>query len=136
MSGGEHEPEGRRTFTRRQILGLAAGGAVVVGGGAVGIVRLTGEPQITPDELRLIALGRVGRAYLDRLPEAEATEEALRRHLPEDWGTRDADEPFASLRTIADQVAAELAAYEVVDVAGWQLAVTEARAAGLIALTS
>jgi predicted transglutaminase-like cysteine proteinase len=74
----------------------------------------------------------LGRAYLERAP-AEADRDVLRRAL----GITDVAEPEPKrLERINAAINAEIEAGTFVDIAGWQLALTECRLYALAALSS
>lgn len=128
----------RRTVLR----GLAAGGAVVVGGGLVARQVLddgevvapttTAAPPPEPRSTMGDALVAVGTRYLTDEPQ-EADEAFLLDQLPALEGTVP-ERPGPMLGVLAPQAVADHTAGEMVELDGWILSVTEARAAALYAL--
>jgi len=128
---------------RRTVLkGLAAGGAVVVGGGLVARQVLddgeaaapttTAPPPSEPRSTMGDALVAVGARYLEDEPQ-EADEAFLLDQLPALEGTVP-ERPGPMLGVLAPQVVADHSAGDLVELDGWILSVTEARAAALYAL--
>lgn len=128
---------------RRTVLkGLAAGGAVVVGGGLIARRGLddgeapapttTAPPPSEPRSTMGDALVAVGARYLEDEPQ-EADQAFLLDQLPALEGTVP-ERPGPMLGVLAPQAVADHTAGELVELDGWILSVTEARAAALYAL--
>ena len=128
---------------RRTVLkGLAAGGAVVVGGGLIARQVLddgeaaapttTAPPPAEPRSTMGDALVAVGARYLEDEPQ-EADQAFLLDQLPALEGTVP-ERPGPMLGVLAPQAVADHTAGELVELDGWILSVTEARAAALYAL--
>jgi len=128
---------------RRTVLkGLAAGGAVVVGGGLIarqvlddGEAAAPTTTALAPSEPRSTmgdALVAVGARYLEDEPQ-EADQAFLLERLPALEGTVP-DRPGPMLGVLAPQAVADHTAGNLVELDGWILSVTEARAAALYAL--
>lgn len=128
---------------RRTVLkGLAAGGAVVVGGGLIARQVLddgeapapttTAPPPSEPRSTMGDALVAVGARYLEDQPQ-EADQAFLLDQLPALEGTVP-ERPGPMLGVLAPQAVADHTAGELVELDGWILSVTEARAAALYAL--
>jgi hypothetical protein len=123
-------------MSRRQALGLLAGGAVALGAGGLAMLRRDDEePAPTDPEGLRDALVTIGARYLVLHPA-----DAARADIVAALGTDDAgaDEivaaPGAALRARQDAIAAEHAAADTADVDGWVLARSECRIAALVAL--
>ena len=122
--------------------GLAAGGVVVVGGGLVARQLLdddepappatTAPPPPEPRSTMGDALVAVGTRYLEEVPE-EADQALLLEQLPALEGTVP-DRPGPMLGVLAPQAEADHVAGDLVELDGWVLSVTEARAAALYAV--
>ncbi len=128
---------------RRTVLkGLAAGGAVVVGGGLIARQVLddgeaaapttTAPPPSEPRSTMGDALVAVGARYLEDEPQ-EADQAFLLDQLPALEGTVP-ERPGPMLSVLAPQAVADHSAGDLVELDGWILSVTEARAAALYAL--
>ncbi len=123
--------------SRRAVLAALLGGGAVVATGAAYVV-LSGNDdaadtaaaptEVAPDD----ALAAVGRRYLRDHPD-EADVAVLLDALPALGDAAPAD-PTTQLAVLRDQVAADYESGDVVEVDGWILALTEARAAALYAL--
>jgi hypothetical protein len=107
---------------------------LVGGAGAVGVAlgtrwRLShSTPSSTPDPLAAL-----GRSYLSKYPKEDSLD-VLRRSTPELSGARSAADVRAALPAIAAAAAADFASGEVVQIEGWRLTRTEARAAAAVEL--
>jgi len=122
--------------------GLAAGGVVAVGGGLVARQLLdddepappatTAPPPPEPRSTMGDALVAVGTRYLEEVPE-EADQALLLEQLPALEGTVP-DRPGPMLGVLAPQAEADHVAGDLVELDGWVLSVTEARAAALYAV--
>jgi hypothetical protein len=128
---------------RRTVLkGLAAGGVVVVGGAFVAQqVRdddapappaTTAPPPPEPRSTMGDALVAVGIRYLEDVPE-EADQAFLLEQLPALEGTVP-ERPGPMLGVLAPQAVADHTIGDLVELDGWVLSRTEARAAALYAL--
>ena len=128
---------------RRTVLkGLAAGGVVVVGGALVAQqVRdddesapppTTAPPPSEPRSTMGAALVAVGTRYLEDVPE-EADQAFLLEQLPALEGTVP-ERPGPMLGVLAPQAVADHTAGDLVELDGWVLSRTEARAAALYAV--
>jgi len=128
---------------RRTVLkGLAAGGAVVVGGGLIARQVLddgeapapttTAPPPSEPRSTMGDALVAVGARYLEDEPQ-EADQAFLLDQLPALEGAVP-ERPGPMLGVLAPQAVADHTAGELVELDGWILSVTEARAAALYAV--
>lgn len=130
---------------RRVLIGLGAGGVVVVGGlagwrllddgaggGAGDPATSTAPPPPEPASTLGDALVAVGARYLDAFPE-EADREALLAALPALEGEVP-EHPARALRVLGPQAAADHESGAVVDLDGWVLSRTEGQAAALYAL--
>jgi hypothetical protein len=118
-------------MSRRRLLGVLAGAGAVVGvGGVAGVVRIaTGGDDY---DGVIAGIRRVGRAHLDS-DSTSGREQDLRRGLPDGW-VPPTEEPLPQLTELGDAVAADFTEGRTVEVAGWRLSETEARAAALIAI--
>lgn len=128
---------------RRTVLkGLAAGGAVVVGGGLVArqvldeedpaLPTTTAPPPPEPRSTMGDALVAVGARYLEDEPQ-EADQAFLLDQLPALEG-RVPERPGPMLGVLAPQAVSDHTTGDLVELDGWVVSVTEARAAALYAL--
>jgi hypothetical protein len=127
---------------RRTVLkGLAAGGVVVVGGALVAqqvrddeesVPTTTAPPPPEPRSTMGDALIAVGSRYLEDVPE-EADQAFLLEQLPALEGTVP-ERPGPMLGVLGPQAVADHTAGDLVELDGWVLSRTEARAAALYAL--
>lgn len=122
--GREHRV-GRRTF-----VGLLAAGGVAGIGAARGLGRLSAAAATVRDTHAPDGLVLLGRAYLHDHP-AESDADRLVRRLR---GVDPQRKIRPQLATLAPAIADDFAAGRVVTVQGWQLAITEARAAAAVSL--
>lgn len=131
---GDGAATGRPT-RRAVIVALLGGGAVVAAGGAYVVLSggddadTTSEPADVAADDALVA---VGRRYLrDHPDEADAAVLLAALHA---LGDSVPAAPATRLAVLRDQVTADFEAGEVVEVDGWIISLTEARAAALYAL--
>ena len=123
---------------RRTFLGLLGGVVVAAGGGAAaemqadlltrGWRKAFGDPERRSAVGGLHEVYRVGERFLAAYPEERSLET-----LVDALGTP-ADDELAWLAGLRDQITDDFADGLTVDVDGWRLARTEARAAALLAL--
>jgi hypothetical protein len=125
---------GRRGLSRRQALGLLAGGAVALGAGGVTLLRREGDdgPAPTDPEGLRDALVTIGARYLALHPEDAALADLLA--ALGDSADDLVAAPGAALRARQDAIAAEHVDGVTVDLDGWVLARTECRIAAVVAL--
>jgi len=129
-------PTAGRPSRRAVLAALLGGGAVVatgtayvaISGGDDGPDTDAAPAEVPPDD----ALAALGRRYLRDHPD-EADAAVLLAALPA-LGGAVPDDPTTQLAVLRDQVAADYESGAVVEVDGWILALTEARAAALYAL--
>jgi hypothetical protein len=124
---------GARLFSRRNF--LIGGVALVTGGIGVGLGRNLGgqshsRPPSTFDD---DGLAIVGRAYLAEYP-AENDLRRLTEAVPALRDVRSRAEVRAALPEVSALAALEFASGDVVHVHAWRLALSEARAAAVVAL--
>ncbi len=133
--GAPEEAGGRPT--RRLVLAALLGGSALVAAG-IGVARVAGdsddggtasEPTDVPADAALAALGQ---RYLREVPD-ERDEAVLLAALPALGGSVPSD-PAAQLAALREQIAADYAADEMVELDGWLITRTEGRAAALYAL--
>jgi hypothetical protein len=114
------------TVSRRTVLGLLAGSGIGLlvgcGSGPSADERACGAVQASIPEAPA-GLVAIGARYRQLFPDDDLT--AVGRDLPE--------EPGAALAALSERVRADFAAGDTVDVDGWVLSRTEARAAAIVA---
>jgi hypothetical protein len=144
----------RKQVSRRRFLAWGAGGVVAAGAAAFAAVELLrgggGSKQTAsttattstttttaPPTAETVpagddsALARIARRYLELTPD-EAHTDVLASKLPAEFVTPAAP----SWAALAQQMATDYAAGDVVAIDGWRLSRTEARAATYVALTA
>ena len=120
-----HPDDERRTFTRRAVLTGASACAI-----AASFTALALDIGFGPGD-PLTPIRRIGRAYLDQYPDVTSrTELASQLGLA---GATSAAEGALAVLDDRDRIAADFAARHTVNVDGWLLSVTEARAAAILA---
>jgi hypothetical protein len=119
------QPVGRRTFVGLLAAAGAAGIGIARGSGHSAFAAAPARAATPPDGLVLL-----GRAYLHDHP-SESNADRLVRKLP---GVDARRKVRPQLGTLAAAIADDFHAGRVVTVQGWQLALTEARAAAAVAL--
>ena len=131
---------GRRQFLAGGIAGLAVAAFTRVAGAATRLVRPAASPEGLIERYFEDSDGtrRIGRAYLDLVPAEDAIDPLLAALAPEGedpsewWGAVTLGELRKEMRRRAH---ADFESGDVVDLAGWQLARTEARLAALWVIT-
>ncbi|KAA0233709.1 MAG: hypothetical protein JJLCMIEE_03376 [Acidimicrobiales bacterium] len=141
MSSNTDEPSDRterpdsRISRRTMLVGLAGGAAVVTGAGAYFLIRDSGSGTdgngTQPSLDTSTGIARVGAAYLEAHPgEADPAALAEQLGIP---ATDSAAMEF--LATSSETIQTDFDTGEVVNLDGWRLSVSEARASALVALT-
>lgn len=127
-------------MSRRQVLGLLAGGAVALGAGGIVVLQRDADEGPAPADPAGLrdALVTIGARYLALHPEDAALADLLAALGGDGGPDADADgivaAPGAALRARQAAIADEHATGDTADVDGWVLARTECRVAAVVAL--